>query len=94
MGNKDITFMHDINLIHSKNKELINDILFNQKIKKCFENASYEFTVKTSIIASCEPLYRSKAKDRNCRLGLTSEHLCAVRRVGEHAELVRRGRQS
>ena len=70
MGNKDITFMHDINLIHSKNKELINDILFNQKIKKCFENASYEFTVKTSIIASCEPLYRAKGKDKNANISV------------------------
>ena len=64
MGNKDVTFMHDINLIHSKNKELLNDILFNQKIKKYFENANYEISVKTSIIASCEPLVRVKAKER------------------------------
>lgn len=64
MGNKDVTFIHDINLIHSKNKELLNDILFNQRIKKYFENANYEITIHTSIIASCEPLFRIKNKDK------------------------------
>lgn len=89
MGNKDITFMHDINLIHSKNKELINDILFNQKIKKCFENASYEFTVKTSIIASCEPLYRSKAKERSGMANYNfSKHFSAVWSVREHVKSI------
>jgi len=64
MGNKDVTFVHDINLVNGKNKELLNDILFGQKVKKYFENANYEISVKTSIIASCEPLFRAKAKER------------------------------
>ena len=72
MGNREITFVHDINLVHSKNKELLTQILLTQKvIKNPSDGAKYEIPVNTSLIASCEPLYRAKAgkdKNGNCRV--------------------------
>ena len=90
MGNKDITFMHDINLVHSKNKDLLNEILFSQKIKKYLENANYEIALKTAIIASCEPLYRVKSKDKNGTPRSRSRHRHLLRRLREPAQPLRR----